>query len=103
MKISVAMCTYNGSRFLENQLNSIGAQEVQPFELVICDDGSTDSTVQIIEAFRETVSFPVHLHRNSTNLGSTRNFQEAIELCRGDIIALCDQDDYWLPPQNNRI
>ena len=97
MKISVAMCTYNGERFLEHQLNSIGSQELEPFELVICDDNSTDATAQIVDAFRQAVSFPVHFLRNPTNLGSTKNFEKAIQLCRGDLIALCDQDDYWLP------
>lgn len=103
MKISIAMCTYNGTRFLEHQLNSIAAQELQPLELIICDDGSSDTTLQIIDAFCETVLFPVHVHRNSTNLGSTKNFQKAIELCRGDLIALCDQDDYWSPDKLNTM
>ncbi len=97
MKISIAMCTYNGSRFLEEQLQSIRAQTMQPFELIICDDGSTDATEQIVEAFRASVSFPVHFSKNTINLGSTRNFEQAICLCKGDAIALCDQDDRWFP------
>ncbi len=97
MKISVALCTYNGKRFLEQQLESIATQQHQPFELVICDDGSTDTTEQIVEAFRSVISFPVSFHRNPVNLGSTKNFEKAIQLCRGDAIALCDQDDCWAP------
>lgn len=97
MKISVAMCTYNGSRYLQQQLHSIGQQTVAPYELVICDDGSSDSTEEIIQRFRGSVSFPVAFQRNAQNLGSTRNFEQAIRLCHGDGIALCDQDDVWDP------
>ena len=103
MRISIAMCTYNGARFLEQQLRSIGAQVLQPFELIICDDGSTDTTAQIVNAFSQAVSFPVHFHRNLTTLGSTKNFEKAIKLCRGDLIALCDQDDFWSPDKLNTM
>ncbi len=95
MKISVAMCTYNGARFLEAQLKSIGAQTLTPSEIVICDDGSTDSTEDIVQAFAESFPFPVRFVRNERNLGSTKNFEKAMQLCAGDIIALCDQDDVW--------
>ncbi len=95
MQISVAMCTYNGSRYLEQQLYSIGQQTLTPYEIVICDDGSSDDTEEIVERFRRFASFPVLFHRNVYNLGSTRNFEQAIRLCRGDGIALCDQDDLW--------
>lgn len=97
MKISVAMCTYNGSRYLEQQLYSIGQQTLPPYELVICDDGSDDLTAELVERFRDSASFPVLFHRNVHNLGSTRNFEQAIRLCRGDGVALCDQDDIWNP------
>ena len=97
MKISVAMCTFNGSRYLEEQLGSVAQQSLSPFELVVCDDGSTDATVEIVHRFALRSPFPVYLHQNVTNLGSTRNFEQAIQLCRGEAIALCDQDDYWLP------
>ena len=97
MNISVAMCTYNGSRYLAQQLNSIGQQTLAPYELVICDDGSSDSTEEIVAQFRDSVAFPVLFHRNVHNLGSTRNFDQAIRLCRGDSISLCDQDDVWHP------
>ena len=97
MNISIAMCTYNGKQFLQHQLDSIATQQLQPFELVICDDGSTDTTAQIVDAFRKAVSFPVYFHRNAVNLGSTKNFEKAIQLCQGEVIALCDQDDFWAP------
>ena len=97
MKISVAMCTFNGARFLQEQLRSIGSQSRLPHEIVICDDGSTDATPSIVESFARSVSFPVRFRRNTANLGSTRNFEQAIRLCCGDTIALCDQDDSWVP------
>ncbi len=95
--VSVAMCTYNGARFLEEQLESIAAQTRAPDELVVCDDRSRDETVAILERFARRAPFPVRLEINDVNLGSTRNFEKAIGLCRGEIIFLADQDDVWLP------
>ena len=78
--ISVALCTYNGARFLEQQLASLEAQELRPDELVVCDDRSTDNTVQMLESFARTAPFPVRIHVNPVNLGSTRNFDRAMRL-----------------------
>lgn len=97
MRRSIAMCTYNGGRFLRDQLDSIAAQTLPPDELVICDDGSTDDTVAIAEDFRVRSDFKVHLSVNETRLGVTRNFSQAIAACTGDLIFLSDQDDVWLP------
>ena len=97
MRISIALCTYNGSRYLEGQLQSIANQTRLPDELVICDDGSQDSTAEIVMTFARSVPFTVYVQHNQTNLGSTRNFEQAIRLAQGDVIALCDQDDYWYP------
>lgn len=97
LRISVAMCTYNGSAFLREQLNSIAAQTRTSYELVVCDDCSSDATPEIVAEFARAVSFPVRFLRNATNLGSTRNFEQAISLCTGDLIALSDQDDVWMP------
>jgi glycosyltransferase involved in cell wall biosynthesis len=91
------MCTYNGERFLSEQLASIAAQTCPPDEMIVCDDGSTDATAEIIEEFARTTPFPVRFIRNPENLGSTKNFEKAIGLCTGDLIALSDQDDIWLP------
>jgi glycosyltransferase involved in cell wall biosynthesis len=99
-RISVALCTYNGERFLETQLASILSQSRLPDELVLCDDGSQDRTLAIAESFAERAPFPVRIVRNKTNLGSNRNFQQAICLCSGDLIVLSDQDDVWAP---NRV
>src|SRR5467141_2319930 len=95
--ISVAMCTYNGARFLPEQLESMAAQTRLPGELVVCDDRSTDESVEIVRNFARAAPFPVRLEMNEENLGSTKNFEKAIELCQGEIIALADQDDVWRP------
>src|SRR5262245_1278028 len=95
LSFSVALCTYNGARFLPEQLESIGSQSRQPDELIICDDGSTDNTVAIVKSFAREAPFPVRLEVNPTNLGSTKNFELAISRCGGDVIALSDQDDIW--------
>lgn len=97
IKISVAMCTCNGARFIAEQLASISAQTRWPDELVICDDCSTDATPGIVQEFIHSAPFPVRLEVNDRTLGSTKNFERAIGLCTGDIIALADQDDVWLP------
>lgn len=96
-KISIAMCTYNGERYLRDQLASIAGQTRPPDELVICDDQSADTSREIIATFAASVSFPVRLYVNERNIGSTKNFERAIQLCEGEIIALADQDDVWLP------
>jgi glycosyltransferase involved in cell wall biosynthesis len=101
--LSVAMCTYNGARFLPEQLESIAAQTRLPGELVVCDDRSADESVEIVRNFARHVAFPVRLEINEENLGSTKNFEKAIELCRGEVIALADQDDVWLPEKLNCI
>lgn len=95
--VSIAMATYNGERFLGAQLQSFLDQERQPDELVVCDDGSTDSTVTILEEFAAEAPFAVHLHRNPERLNFSRNFERAVLLCRGEIIFLSDQDDVWFP------
>ena len=95
MKISVAMCTYNGAEFLPAQLESIVTQSRRPDEIVICDDGSTDETRILLEKFAKESSIPVSLKFNQQNLGSIKNFEQAIRSCTGDIIVLSDQDDVW--------
>jgi glycosyltransferase involved in cell wall biosynthesis len=97
------MCTYNGARYLSEQLASIAAQTRPPDELVVCDDRSADETVHVVERFAASAGFAVSLHVNERNLGSTRNFEKAIGLCRGELIALCDQDDVWMPRKLERM
>lgn len=95
--VSVAMCTYNGQRFLAQQLQSLLDQTVQPDELVVCDDVSSDDSLKLVEAFAERAPFKVRVFKNPKNLGYIRNFEQAISLCTGDVVFLCDQDDLWDP------
>lgn len=97
LTISVAMCTFNGDPFLAPQLESIAAQDRPPDELVVCDDGSSDTTLETLRTFARCAPFPVRLEINPVNLGSTRNFEKCISMCQGSIVALADQDDVWYP------
>ena len=97
MTTSVAMCTYNGARFIEEQLRSILNQTKLVGEIIVCDDGSTDKTVNIIQKIAEETTIPIRIYINETNLGCVQNFEKAIHLCQGDLIFLSDQDDIWLP------
>lgn len=97
MKISVAMCTYNGADFLPAQLESILAQSRKPDQIVVCDDGSTDETRSVLQKFEKHSPDLILLRFNKKNLGSIKNFEQAIGLCNGDVIALSDQDDVWRP------
>jgi len=97
------MCTYNGARHVGEQLQSIAAQTRPPAELIVCDDHSTDDTADIVRRFAEAAPFPVRLMINEQNLGSTRNFDGAIRACEGDLIALADQDDVWMPHKLEKI
>lgn len=97
LTISIAMCTFNGARYLPAQLRSIALQHRPPNELVICDDGSSDASAEIAAKFARSAPFEVRVFRNATNLGSTKNFEQAISLSHGTIIALADQDDIWYP------
>lgn len=94
---SVALATYNGARFLAEQLESLAQQTCFPNELVICDDASTDATMDIVAAFAARAPFPVRFEVNEARLGYRANFMKAANLCRSDILAFCDQDDIWLP------
>jgi glycosyltransferase involved in cell wall biosynthesis len=95
LRISVAMCTRNGAKYLETQLRSIASQSVLPDELIVCDDGSTDQTRSRVEDFINNAPFPVRFHTNPEALGPAKNFEKAIRLCNGEIIVLADQDDEW--------
>ncbi|MDQ0768055.1 glycosyltransferase involved in cell wall biosynthesis [Pseudarthrobacter defluvii] len=97
--ISVALCTYNGARFLSKQIDSILGQSVPPEEIVIRDDGSADQTLRIIESYGEVLT----LLPAGERLGVTRNFEQAISACKGRYIALSDQDDIWEPYKLERL
>lgn len=94
MRISVALCTYNGSKFIEEQINSILNQTVKVDEIIVCDDKSTDDTVTLLKKL-QLLHPCIVLFENEINLKSTKNFEKAIQLCTGDYIFLADQDDNW--------
>src|ERR671918_1535646 len=95
MKISVAMCTYNGAEYLPAQLESILAQSRPPDEIVVCDDCSTDQTPALLEQFKPESPIPIIIKINKQNLGSVKNFEQTVSMCTGDVVALSDQDDVW--------
>ncbi len=93
--IAVAMATYNGGRWLREQLDSIYAQTGVRLEVVVTDDGSTDDTVAILEEYRDRHG--LRLIRNPERLGYKENFAAAMRACTAPLIALSDQDDVWEP------
>ena len=95
VKVSVAIATYNGERFLREQLDSLYSQTRVPDEIVVCDDRSTDGTKDILEEYHQKYGLTYYI--NDTNLGVNKNFEKAIRLCSGDYVAICDQDDVWMP------
>src|ERR1700761_555678 len=92
--VSIAVCTYNGERFLSKQLDSLLRQSYSNIEIVIADDCSTDNTWSILQDYADKDA-RVKPYKNKYNLGHTLNFEKAIKLCKGEYIALCDQDDIW--------
>lgn len=94
-KISVALATYNGEKYLKEQLDSIFCQTINPFEVIACDDQSSDSTIEILKEYQQKHSV-LKVYVNNQKLGVTKNFEKAISLCIGDYVALADQDDVWL-------
>jgi hypothetical protein len=103
LRLSVALCTCNGERYLEEQLRSILEQSRPPDEVVICDDRSNDGSMRKVRDFAQAARFPVRVVENPSRLGSTKNFEQAIRLCEGDIIVLSDQDDLWYPTRLSMV
>lgn len=95
--ISICMSTFNGENYIYKQLESIYNQSVQVDEVIICDDCSTDGTVGIIEHFIEKNKLGAKwiLYKNNQNKGYPENFYNVMNLCKGDIVFLADQDDIW--------
>jgi hypothetical protein len=95
--VSVVLCTYNGDRFVREQLATIVDQTEPPLEIIVSDDGSTDQTMSIVEDVAARSSVPIKLYRNVDNLGFSENFLAACDNASGDYIAFSDQDDRWRP------
>ena len=96
MQISVALCTYNGEKFIHQQIDSILNQSLKVDEIVVCDDGSNDKTIEILNDYSKKNPDLFKIHQNEKNLRSVKNFEKAIQLCIGNVIFLSDQDDIWV-------
>lgn len=94
---SVVLTTYNGEKHLRAQLDSLVIQTILPNELIVCDDLSTDTTLEILRQFSKIAPFPVYIFVNTKRLGYTKNFEKAVSLARSDVLFYCDQDDVWVP------
>ena len=93
--ISVVMCTYNGAKYLQEQLDSILNQTYPIQEIIIVDDASTDNTRDIIIA-NSLIHSRIKYNFNEHNIGFTKNFEKALSLAENDFIAISDQDDFWI-------
>lgn len=92
--ISIALATYNGEKYIEEQIKSILNQSFQDFEIVVQDDCSTDKTYDILKKLA-TIDNRIYLQKNDSNLGFAKNFEKIVSECKGKFIAFSDQDDIW--------
>jgi glycosyltransferase involved in cell wall biosynthesis len=100
---SIALATYNGGEYLNEQLKSILNQTIQPDEIIISDDNSTDNTILIIQKFISIAPFNVVLLKNDGNGGFNNNFEKALINTTGDLVFICDQDDVWFENKIEQI
>ena len=105
MTTAVAMALYNGDKFLHKQLESIRTQTKAPDQVILCDDGSSDGTVQLVRDYirEHALEDCWILSVNEKNLGYARNFFHAMEQCEADLIFLADQDDIWKPDKIEKM
>lgn len=95
--ISLVMTTYNGEKYIIEQLDSILNQSVQPDEVLIFDDGSSDQSVSLVKDFISKHNLDKwKVKINKKNLGFNKNFRLALSESNGDVVFLCDQDDIWM-------
>lgn len=97
MKISVCIATYNGEKYIEEQIKSILYQIGEDDEIIISDDHSNDDTLKVIKSFNDD---RIKIYLNENEKGYTKNFENAMKKAQGDIIFLSDQDDVW---KNNKV
>ena len=103
LEYSVALCTFNGERFVSEQIQSIQKQTIPPKELIVSDDGSDDRTLEIVESLATKCTIPIKIIFNKGEHGVRDNFYTAIRSCSCPIIFSCDQDDVWLPRKAETI
>lgn len=102
MTISVVIATYNGEKYIREQLDSVLAQTMEPDEIIVSDDGSKDKTWDILEEYKSKYPSLFHLYHNTGKHGAHSNFKNAFQYVTCDIIAPCDQDDIWMPEKLER-
>lgn len=95
MKISVAMATYNGEAYIQEQMQSLLKQTSRIDEIIIYDDCSTDRTMDVMRSFLTSTTIPIKLFSQHKRVGYIQNFTSALREVSGDIVFLCDQDDIW--------
>src|SRR6476469_1300094 len=100
--ISIALCTYNGSKYLEKQILSIINQTYKNIEIIVVDDCSSDNTFEITQILASKYE-QIKSYRNTENIGFNKNFEKAIKLTTGYFIAISDQDDIWLENKLQRL
>ena len=93
-KVAVLISTYNGEKYIREQLDSILNQTYKNIEIVIRDDGSKDSTIEIIKEYQQKNTNIIL--KEGTNIGFLKSFFKLLELANADFYAYCDQDDIWL-------
>lgn len=93
--VGIALCTFNGERYVAEQLQSLARQTLQPDLIVVVDDASTDNTLSIVRHFARSSGIASRIEINPVRLGATASFAKAVAFCDADIIFLCDQDDVW--------
>lgn len=93
--VAIIMTTYNGEKYVKEQIDSILVSNYQDFELFIYDDGSNDNTVALMRPYEQQYPDKVHVFQNEKNLGLVRNFLQALSLTTMDYVMFCDQDDVW--------
>lgn len=98
------MCTYNGERFLREQMDSILAQTYPIHEIIISDDCSTDGTMDILREYAAKHTF-IKIHQNARNKGCNQNFHDTFKFVskETDYIAISDQDDIWFPEKVEKL
>lgn len=100
--VSVVLTTYNGEKFLAQQIDSLLKQSYSNIEIIAVDDCSKDNSVAILNAFAAEHK-NIKIYVNETNLGFIKNFEKGCRLAQGEFIAFCDQDDYWLENKIQRL
>jgi len=100
--VSVAMCTFNGARYLPEQLTSLLRQNHSLIEIIIVDDKSSDHTEKIVRQF-QAIDDRIRFYVNSERRGVNKNFEKAISLAKGEYICTCDQDDLWFPEKIEKL